>query len=641
MNGFKDKIKRVVSILAALCVMVLSFPVVSFASYSEEDLYAYDVSRYADVKSEVLQHFRNNYLDDIICDYSSLMERFLSVVNNASSHNYFVVFYMRDYDNFFYFSSDVPFSISLVSYSTDTYNSSQYYAMFDGYSSKPSYYMNYQNDHGGGYVNMYDFKGYIKNVGGGKLSDTHSFSMVYVSDNVPVYDLSQYQRLKYNKYSVYADDNTFFNYGDNVDIVDDAAKLFTDVDDKLLEFWGEYTNCNIRFSSFADSDTSYNNSQYDSTLAMSSFNLTGVYNPDYATNYGMMLTYGFPASTWSAISDGAKLNVDYTIKFRVTEQNSNTVGSLQSFTVNKKYDISNSSGSFEVDLFGLIASALSSGSVSLTDLSTYLPMMQALSGQSVDGWEITSRCGSPTSAAFKLGNLSFKFTSNVGSSETSSEVVKTYVFSTFYVSADAYGMNTNKTTQHRNHSVDLVKGENTSYAYYGDSSDSLVMDSSSVVTNTDYLTYDSSSKTYSYYNSDSNDTTYNLTIDNLALTLDYSSNVSGSGVGSSGSFGSVVQNNNVSLPDKIYLFIQSTGAGSSDDIDVTIEDDDLTDTGLRTDLSDGYGLIDDASTPEKNDGYISMIADVFSGLDDDFAGLVMFGVSTTIGIAILRMIFKR
>lgn len=100
--------------------------------------------------------------------------------------------------------------------------------------------------------------------------------------------------------------------------------------------------------------------------------------------------------------------------------------------------------------------------------------------------------------------------------------------------------------------------------------------------------------------------------------------------------GSVIQN--VSFPDSIKVFILG---GLSDNPNVTIQDDDLTDNGLREDLADGFGLFDDADTPEKYDGYISVVSDFYSGIDPHFKDLIMFGVSTTIGVAILRMIFKR
>ena len=110
---------------------------------------------------------------------------------------------------------------------------------------------------------------------------------------------------------------------------------------------------------------------------------------------------------------------------------------------------------------------------------------------------------------------------------------------------------------------------------------------------------------------------------------------------SGGSSGSVV--NNITMPDHIFVNLSGSGGsgGGSDIPDVTIEDDDLTFDSLRDSIKDGYGLIDDTDTAAKGDGLVAMLSDLFGYLPAKFVGLIMLGTSSVVGIAILRMIFKR
>lgn len=110
-----------------------------------------------------------------------------------------------------------------------------------------------------------------------------------------------------------------------------------------------------------------------------------------------------------------------------------------------------------------------------------------------------------------------------------------------------------------------------------------------------------------------------------------------------GSSGSII--NNITMPDHIFVSVSgSTGSssGSGSDVgNVTIEDDDLSFDSLRESIKDGYGLIDDTDTGEKGDGLVAMMSDLFGYLPASFTRLIMLGMSSVVGIAILRMIFKR
>lgn len=112
-----------------------------------------------------------------------------------------------------------------------------------------------------------------------------------------------------------------------------------------------------------------------------------------------------------------------------------------------------------------------------------------------------------------------------------------------------------------------------------------------------------------------------------------------------GQNGSII--NNITMPDHIFVNVSgSSGGGSSggpgNDVgNVTIEDDDLSFNSLRDSIKDGYGLIDDTDTGAKGDGLIAMLSDLFGYLPAKFVGLIMLGTSSVVGIAVLRMIFKR
>lgn len=110
-----------------------------------------------------------------------------------------------------------------------------------------------------------------------------------------------------------------------------------------------------------------------------------------------------------------------------------------------------------------------------------------------------------------------------------------------------------------------------------------------------------------------------------------------------GSSGPII--NNITMPDHIFVSVYgSTGSssGSGSDVgNVTIEDDDLSFDSLRESIKDGYGLIDDTDTGVKGDGLIAMLSDLFGYLPAKFVGLIMLGTSSVVGIAVLRMIFKR
>ncbi|MBE5944317.1 MAG: hypothetical protein E7258_05300 [Lachnospiraceae bacterium] len=106
--------------------------------------------------------------------------------------------------------------------------------------------------------------------------------------------------------------------------------------------------------------------------------------------------------------------------------------------------------------------------------------------------------------------------------------------------------------------------------------------------------------------------------------------------------------NNVTFPDIITVNVNGVSNGgsggnfdSNDIPDITIEDDDYTDTALREDLKDGFGLLDDISTEKDNDGFLAMLGLAYSTINPNLVDILGFGISTVVVVNILRAILKR
>lgn len=106
-----------------------------------------------------------------------------------------------------------------------------------------------------------------------------------------------------------------------------------------------------------------------------------------------------------------------------------------------------------------------------------------------------------------------------------------------------------------------------------------------------------------------------------------------------------INNNNVNIPDTINVTVNgglSGGSSSTPNFDnVTIEDDDLSFKSLADVMKSGFGIIDDVDTDVKGDGFPSMLAYLYQGLPDVFNKIIMLGVSSVTGIAILLRLFNR
>lgn len=231
-----------------------------------------------------------------------------------------------------------------------------------------------------------------------------------------------------------------------------------------------------------------------------------------------------------------------------------------------------------------------------------------------------------------LGSLDFSIGGNNYSlNKGSASVTFSKLFLNCVVVAD------NKSGVSYSGSVDFISGSNDMSSYTPDASGNYKY-------NGDYKDqghyYDqvgtdaAGNASHSYYFYDTDNSKNNITANDY-VTNNYTPK-------GSTSAGSVIQNNNVTLPDHVFVTVSGSGGGSGDGIgDVTIEDDDLTFNSLRDSIKDGYGLIDDTDTSAKGDGLVAMLSDLFGYLPAKFVGLIMLGTSSVVGIAILRMIFKR
>lgn len=215
--------------------------------------------------------------------------------------------------------------------------------------------------------------------------------------------------------------------------------------------------------------------------------------------------------------------------------------------------------------------------------------------------------------------------------ETLGKVTNSKLYLTCYVVANGkYGVNYTG-------SVDFLSGSNDMSSYTPDSSGNYkyngdLKDQGHYFT--DVSTDAAGNTTYNYYYYGTDNSKTEIT------AKDSTDNT----VSSAGTVGSIV--NNISMPDHIFVSVSgSSGSGGSSSGsgagDVTIEDDDLSFDSLRESIKDGYGLIDDTDTGEKGDGLVAIMSDLFGYLPASFTGLIMLGMSSVVGIAILRMIFKR
>lgn len=250
---------------------------------------------------------------------------------------------------------------------------------------------------------------------------------------------------------------------------------------------------------------------------------------------------------------------------------------------------------------------------------TDIPIASTVSRRAVLGSEIAF-----DTSGISLGGLG---------GETVVKITNSKMYLTCYVVAN------NKYGVSYNGSLDFVSGYNDMSSYTPDSSGN-------------YKYNDDIKKQGHYYTDVSTDAAGNVTYnyyyygdDNSKTEISAKDSADNTLAVVPGQTGSII--NNITMPDHIFVNVSgssgggSSGGSGSDVGNVTIEDDDLSFNSLRDSIKDGYGLIDDTDTGAKGDGLIAMLSDLFGYLPAKFVGLIMLGTSSVVGIAILRMIFKR
>lgn len=182
--------------------------------------------------------------------------------------------------------------------------------------------------------------------------------------------------------------------------------------------------------------------------------------------------------------------------------------------------------------------------------------------------------------------------------------------------------------------LELLTGKNSGYVNQYDSETESSVPGESTSNGNFYdvaIETDSGGNTYYnyyYYDTTNNTVTPSINTGSNELTLYFATPLTIEGVSSSGGGSSSSSSN-------------ATVGGSGDNINITIEDDDYTDTALREDLADGFGLFDDSETELKADGYLQMAAGFFNNIDSGLGAIIVFGISSSVVIGILRTALRR
>lgn len=96
----------------------------------------------------------------------------------------------------------------------------------------------------------------------------------------------------------------------------------------------------------------------------------------------------------------------------------------------------------------------------------------------------------------------------------------------------------------------------------------------------------------------------------------------------------------VNVPDTINVNLHNTDSSGSGG-GITIEDDDFSFSSISSILKSGFGLIDDVDTDVKGDGYVDSMKYLYGYLPEDFSNLPVFGICSVVAIAIIRALLKR
>ena len=403
--------------------------------------------------------------------------------------------------------------------------------------------------------------------------------------------------------------NLYINTIDK-NVIKADIKIFEDVDSAI-----KYLQTGSTDGLLHDPDKDLSD---DDTLGFTQFEMHRTVSPYIAGGTGGIVYYDFPDGVFD--EPGRIWKIHFDVSYNIIVQWGN-------------FSLVNSVSEYESDTHGF---------------SIEIPVSSSSGQYTFDFIQLCNQFGYPSGISGALlkciGNYSdettgyvFQWTSRIGYKLITSflpdiapeyDTTVHYTCKTLELNVSAYITDGNVKSKTSYGYVDLLTGDNQSMSVPGNDSETGEENEPQENSNTPDVepTVDPDGNvTYVVVQDDDDD---GDTIVNMPseLVLKFANSLNITGIGTSGGSSSS----------------SSSGGGSGgNNYDLTIEDDDYTDSALREDLSDGFGLLDDLSTDEKGDGYLGFVADFYSTLDGNMRDIIMFGVSSTVVIALIRQFLKR
>lgn len=363
---------------------------------------------------------------------------------------------------------------------------------------------------------------------------------------------------------------------------------------------------------------------YAYDLTFDEFLVEKINHPDLIGEVGAMINYSMGQDLFDEVygNPAWKLQLNFEITYSVTEtDNGLFYGGGNRVEQGILYD------SYSVDLDSYITQSGSfmydfSNLSEQSNLFTYLLLTENVdSGNSILGGKLGQ-------SILNAIDSNFNGSATIGLSSG-----KYYYVDYLYIKCKGqmFNENDNLFSNSAERTLNIVSGNSTGYVNKYDSETDSSVPGESTSSGNYYdvaIETDSGGNTYYnyyYYDTTNNTVTPSINTGSNQLTLYFATPLTIEGVSSSGGGSS----NNTVL------------GGNGDNINITIEDDDYTDTALREDLKDGFGLFDDSETELKADGYLQMAASFFNNIDPGLGAILAFGISSSVVIGILRVALRR
>ncbi len=396
---------------------------------------------------------------------------------------------------------------------------------------------------------------------------------------------------------------------------------------KAFEVASSCTNLNLSNKRYNGSGYVGGAASYDNTIGFDSFTIEKINHPDCLGGSGALLNWSLTPETLEKINQNWAVRMSFTVNYSICEVEENgLLADSTSFTTGNYYE------TFNVDINSFVKqngnymysldNAYENGIITDGKLSIFLMCM---SSNSIEYNYNSSFVGSV------LNN----FTGDLGMVlDTSSNYFFDYI--EIVAEVQLFNESENILSNSAGGHVELVNGRNSAWCNKViEDGTGEILDEDSVVEGNNYYNVetelDSAGNTYYnyyYYDTTNNTVTPSINTGSDKLTLYFATPLTIEGVSSSGGGSSSSSSN-------------ATVGGSGDNVNITIEDDDYTDTALREDLADGFGLFDDSETELKADGYLQMAAGFFNNIDPGLGAIIAFGISSSVVIGILRTALRR